>query len=918
MIYLIVETISNSGINTWNNNFTHVLSRNNIKYTMINLSNTVDYIDIIKKIKDSVIIFNNVKNTEILNTHTLVDINDNNNRMYIVIHGDICPTNKTFVIFNKIFYGVISISKKIKSIMLKHYPDKHIIYFPNKILDIHDPFDRKFNKHNVNFGFVGRLSKEKNIPLILRAFRKYIDTNNNCKLHIFGDSDDDIYIKYINNLITFLGIDEYVIRYRHISDINDIYSKIDILLLPSVSEGIPYCVIEASYYNIPTVATNVGCINEIIKHQDTGLLFDLCGYPNIKALYVNSYDYILQRVGYISYIKKSDSEEVTDAQIHSCKKQVCMMDTSFSIISPLDCRINSTTCNACVELLSKNTVFQQNVDNLTKQMALSVNNYECFNVVKIYKNIDIKRPIKEIIKNKVYDTDSYGEFYPIEKNDDNMVIDTNKTYGVYYLQSFRPLPYTITAKYQVRGNCYMFICDCDKSDPFIVRDMVGGEQTIKLHVKKPGYYKVGFKFRDDCIGGLLKITDFNIKMYNVPIGIGTRFVLSQYDIKIIDPERYVKNQNLNSMLFMFVTCNRQKYMTRREYLYNFLKTFNHRYIVVEGGSDKLFFNNDTNVLTVDINETYENLPKKVMRAYEWIYNQFDNITHVYKADDNFCDRVLNFIPANFSTYNYYGNFIVETLINTWHQGKCDDEILNNTVYNKHFISPYAGGGYGYILSRAAIKILVDNKDDILDDIYEDKAIGDVLYANNIRYNISEFVDKTTIINNQTVDLICSNMNNTDNKTKITYHAYNNNCLLYIIENKQIIYQHYFNYIPLISFNDNCLTEIHGKNTTPLFRYRFGEVREHSKSNIDLSNIKVSHNSAKTDIGMRYNLECGEVCKIELIDRVWFNFIYLIKWDYLGIDVNLRDINNINRKLINITNLCDIKYDDLNNHDVVLF
>jgi len=915
MIYLIVETISNSGINTWNTNFTGVLSRSNIKYTVINLSNTTGYMDIIKKIKDSIIIFNNVKNTELLNEQTLVNINDNNNRMYIVIHGDICPTNKAFVIFNKIFYGVISISKKIKSIILKHYPNKHVIYFPNKILDIYGSIDRKFNKHNVNFGFVGRIAKEKNIPLILRAFRKYTDTNNNCRLHIFGNCDNDIYNKYINNLIILLGIGEYVIRYGYMQDINNIYNKIDILLLPSVSEGIPYCVIEASYYGVPTIATNVGCVNEIIKHRETGVLFDLTGYPNIKSLYVNSYDYVLQRVGYISYIRTADNSEVTDTKIHSCKKQVCMIDTTFNIISPLDCKVNSTVCNACVELLSKKTIFQKNIDSLTEQMIWSVDNYECFNVVKIYKNIDIKRPVKELVKNKIYDTDSYNEYYPVIKND-NMVIDTSKVYGVYYLQSFRPLPYTITAKYQVRGSCYMFVCEGDKNDPFIIYDMIDSEQTIKLRIKNPGYYKVGFKFRDDCVGGLLKITDFKINMYDVPIGIGTRFMISRYDIKIIDPERYVKNQNLNNMLFMFVTCNKPKYIDRREYLYNFLKTFGHKYIVIEGGSDKLFFNSATNVLNIDINETYENLPKKIIKAYEWIYKQFSNITHIYKVDDNFCDKILNFIPANFSTYNYYGNFIVETLINTWHQGKCDDETLNNTIYSKDFINPYAGGGYGYILSKTAVKVLIDNKDNIINDIYEDKAIGDVLYINNIKYNTAEFVDNTTIINNQTVDFVGYGADNS--QVTITYHSYNNNCILYIIEDKQIIYQHYFNYLPRISFNNNCLTEIHVNSTTQLFHYRFGEVREHSKSNIDLSKIKVSPNSTKTDIGLRYNLECDNICKIELIDRVWFNFIYLIKWDYLGVNVDLRNINSINKKLIRVSNLYDIKYEDINNYDVVLF
>jgi hypothetical protein len=402
-------------------------------------------------------------------------------------------------------------------------------------------------------------------------------------------------------------------------------------------------------------------------------------------------------------------------------------------------------------------------------------------------------------------------------------------------------------------------------------------------------------------------------MYDVPIGAGTQFMLSRYDIKIIDPDRYIRDQNLNNMLFMFITCNKPKYMERRDYLYNFLKTFEYRYIVVESGSDELVFNSDTNVLNIDIEETYENLPKKIMKAYEWIYNQFNNITHVYKIDDNFCDKILNFIPASFSTYNYYGNFIVETLINTWHQGKCTDDVLNNTVYTKQFINPYAGGGYGYILSRSAIKILIDNKDDIINEIYEDKAIGDVLYAHNIKFNVAEYIDKTIIINNQTVKFVGSNINN--NEITVIYHSYNNTCLLYVTDDKQLIYQHYFNYLPTISFNNNCLEEVHAKNKKQLFNYRFGEIREHSRDNIDISDIKISYESTKTDIGIRYNLNHDDTCKIELIDRVWFNFIYLVKWRYLDIHVDLR---NITDKKLRVCNIYEIKYDDINNYDAVLF
>jgi glycosyltransferase involved in cell wall biosynthesis len=42
--------------------------------------------------------------------------------------------------------------------------------------------------------------------------------------------------------------------------------------LPSVKEGLPYCLIEAGYAGIPVVATTVGGIPELIDDMQTGIL----------------------------------------------------------------------------------------------------------------------------------------------------------------------------------------------------------------------------------------------------------------------------------------------------------------------------------------------------------------------------------------------------------------------------------------------------------------------------------------------------------------------------------------------------------------------------------------------------------------------------------------------------------------------
>lgn len=48
--------------------------------------------------------------------------------------------------------------------------------------------------------------------------------------------------------------------------------NIDILLLMSISEGLPMSIIEAQSLGIPVITTDVGGIPEIITHESNGLI----------------------------------------------------------------------------------------------------------------------------------------------------------------------------------------------------------------------------------------------------------------------------------------------------------------------------------------------------------------------------------------------------------------------------------------------------------------------------------------------------------------------------------------------------------------------------------------------------------------------------------------------------------------------
>ena len=52
----------------------------------------------------------------------------------------------------------------------------------------------------------------------------------------------------------------------------DVYKKSDIFILPSLTEGFPKTIFEAMAFGVPVIATDVGGISGIIKHEVNGIL----------------------------------------------------------------------------------------------------------------------------------------------------------------------------------------------------------------------------------------------------------------------------------------------------------------------------------------------------------------------------------------------------------------------------------------------------------------------------------------------------------------------------------------------------------------------------------------------------------------------------------------------------------------------
>lgn len=98
---------------------------------------------------------------------------------------------------------------------------------------------------NTVIGFVGRISKDKNLLFFIDVMKQIVEKNKNYKLLIVGNGTEleqlRIESETIKNNVIFLGMRK---------DVNELLNCMDLLVLPSKREGLPMVAIEAQLTNL--------------------------------------------------------------------------------------------------------------------------------------------------------------------------------------------------------------------------------------------------------------------------------------------------------------------------------------------------------------------------------------------------------------------------------------------------------------------------------------------------------------------------------------------------------------------------------------------------------------------------------------------------------------------------------------------
>jgi polysaccharide biosynthesis protein PelF len=122
--------------------------------------------------------------------------------------------------------------------------------------------DRKENIYRI--GFVGRVVPIKDIKTFIRAIKIVHEHSNQIEVLILGPTvEDPKYFEECQTLANLLQI-ETVIQFKGNVKLQDYYKHLDVIVLTSISEGVPLVILEANAAGIPVVATNVGGCRELL------------------------------------------------------------------------------------------------------------------------------------------------------------------------------------------------------------------------------------------------------------------------------------------------------------------------------------------------------------------------------------------------------------------------------------------------------------------------------------------------------------------------------------------------------------------------------------------------------------------------------------------------------------------------------
>lgn len=157
--------------------------------------------------------------------------------------------------------------------MAKHYSqyaDKCHVITNFVDTEIFSPVAKEIDSDVLRIIGVGRVLKQKNIPMLIEAVKIIREKGCNVRVNWYGEKFDT-YNECVR-LISQYSLEGVFEFHEPCKNIIEKYRESDLFVLPSIYEGFPNVLCEAMSCGLPVIATDVCDNGRIVQHKENGYL----------------------------------------------------------------------------------------------------------------------------------------------------------------------------------------------------------------------------------------------------------------------------------------------------------------------------------------------------------------------------------------------------------------------------------------------------------------------------------------------------------------------------------------------------------------------------------------------------------------------------------------------------------------------
>jgi len=168
---------------------------------------------------------------------------------------------------------VVAVSSAVRDLLVADYqvrPERVEMLLPATVVADRPIAPRRLvTSDGPVVGVVGRLVPEQGIDVFLRAATLVSAVVPAARFVVLGEG---MLRSELERRAGALGLGDSVLFTGHRTDAANVIAGLDVLVVPSRSDGSPFCVAEAMAAGVPVVASSVGGLPDLVEHGGSGLL----------------------------------------------------------------------------------------------------------------------------------------------------------------------------------------------------------------------------------------------------------------------------------------------------------------------------------------------------------------------------------------------------------------------------------------------------------------------------------------------------------------------------------------------------------------------------------------------------------------------------------------------------------------------